>query len=346
MTLLEVMPQPLQIVWFVLIAVLWLGYLVLEGFDYGVAMLLPVLGKKDEDRRVMINTIGPVWDGNEVWLLTAGGATFAAFPGWYATLFSGLYLPLFLVLAGLIIRGIAFEYRAKRPETTWKNRLDWCATIGSFIVSLVWGVGFANFVVGLPVDANHIYVGGFWALFGPFQLIGGVLAVLLFATHGAIFIALKTLGSIREDARNLAIRLALITLGVLAVFLIWQNAAWGTGVTGWILAALALAGMAGAWVAAKADREGFAFLGTTVATLMLFLGIFVRMYPNLGFDNSLTQGNPLDIVTASSTPMTLQIMTIAAIVFVPIVLAYQAWSYWVFRKRISTKHLPKESAVH
>ena len=211
-------PSTLQIVWFCLIAVLWIGFLVLEGFDYGVAMLIPVLGKNEKDKRVIVNTIGPVWDGNEVWLLTAGGAMFAAFPGWYATLFSGLYLPLFLILVGLIIRGVSFEYRAKHPDARWRNAFDWMACIGSFIVSLVFGVGFANFIIGMPValaeGSNHLHVftGGFWSLFSPFALLGGVVLVVLFLFHGANFLTLKTRGIVHDRAKAFAAKIGLAAI--------------------------------------------------------------------------------------------------------------------------------------
>ncbi|OYN89565.1 cytochrome d ubiquinol oxidase subunit II [Parenemella sanctibonifatiensis] len=336
-------PSLLPTIWFILIAVLWLGYFVLEGFDYGVAMLLPILGKTDKKRRVMINTIGPLWDGNEVWLLTAGGATFAAFPGWYATLFSGLYLPLLLVLVGLILRGVAFEYRAKRDDARWRAMFDWFAIVGSFVPSLVWGVGFANFVVGLPVNADHIFIGSFWSLFGPFQLLGGVMAVALFLTHGAIFIALKTRGEIHEEAKAFAWKSGIVTVVLVAALVVWQNLQWGTGVAGWVLAAVAIVAIAAATALARAGREGWAFAGTALATLAIWVGFFVTMYPDLGFDNSLNQGAPLDLWSAASTEYTLTIMTWAAVVFVPIVLCYQAWSYWVFRKRLSVENLPDDT---
>ncbi|HOQ53643.1 MAG TPA: cytochrome d ubiquinol oxidase subunit II, partial [Micropruina sp.] len=249
----NVEPTTLQLLWFCLIAVLWIGFLVLEGFDYGVAMLIPVLGRTDKERRVLVNTIGPVWDGNEVWLLTAGGATFAAFPGWYATLFSGLYIPLFLILIALIVRGLAFEYRAKRPEQSWKNRWDWGAAIGSFVVSLVLGVGFSNFVKGMPVQvaegrqAVHVFTGGFWSLFSPFALLGGVVLVVLFLFHGAIFLALKTRGDIHERAKAFALKVGLVAIGGGGVWLLWSNLAYGTGLPGWILMLVAAAGLVFAW---------------------------------------------------------------------------------------------------
>ena len=344
-------PTTLQLVWFGLIAVLWIGYLVLEGFDYGVGMLIPYLGRNDKERRVLVNTIGPVWDGNEVWLLTAGGATFAAFPGWYATLFSALYLPLFLILIALIVRGLAFEYRAKRPEQSWKYGWDRGASIGSFVVSLVFGVGFSNFVIGLPVQVAdgrqgvHVFTGGFWSLFSPFALLGGVVLVALFLFHGAIFIALKTRGEIHQRAKAFAEKIGLGVIGAGGAWLLWSNLAYGTGLPGWILLVVAAAGLVLAWYMVRVDRDGWAFVGTAVATAVIAIGIFLRMYPNLGFDNSAAE-TPLNIVTASASPLTLTIMTWAAVVFVPIVLGYQAWSYWVFRRRLSTKNIPDDSPQH
>ena len=188
----------LETLWFVLIAVLWIGFFFLEGFDFGVGILLPFIGKDDTDRRVMINTIGPTWDGNEVWLLTAGGATFAAFPEWYATMFSGFYLPLFLILLALIIRGVAFEYRSKDKKPEWRSMWDWAIFIGSFLPALLFGVAFGNLVRGLEIDAAGEYVGGFWALLNPYSLVMGVASLVLFTLHGAIFLALKSDGEVRE----------------------------------------------------------------------------------------------------------------------------------------------------
>lgn len=346
LTLLEASASGLQITWYLLIVVLWLGYFFLEGFDYGVAMLLPILGKTEKKRRVMINTVGPVWDGNEVWLLTAGGATFAAFPGWYATLFSGLYLPLLLVLVGLIFRGVAFEYRGKRDDDGWRSMMDWFATIGSFVPTLVLGIGFANFVIGLPTDANQLWSGSFWGLFSPFALLGGVLLVALFLTHGAVFLSLKTAGEIRNEARSFATRCGLIATVLLALFVVWQNLAYsassntffnGSTVT-WLTGILSVAALLAAIYATRLGREGWGLILNGVSIVMLFVGIFVKMFGNLGFVQDPT--NPLNITTASASPTTLTIMTWAAVIFVPIVLGYQSWSYWVFAKRISTKQIP------
>jgi cytochrome d ubiquinol oxidase subunit II len=330
----------LTTVWFALIAVLWIGYFTLEGFDFGVGMLLPVLAKDDQERRVMINTIGPVWDGNEVWLLVAGGATFAAFPEWYATLFSGFYLPLLLILLALIVRGVAFEYRAKGHGEQWKGRWDAAIVIASFIPSLLWGVAFANILRGVPIDADMEYVGGFFNLLNPYALIGGLTTLLLFLTHGAIYISLKTDGDIRVRARALAVKVGLAAAVVAVVFLAWTQAK--TGDTGsavfFVLAALSLvAGL----LAILRGREGWAFAGTFVAIALAVAGLFWALFPDV-MPTSLSDGLSLTTSNASSTHYTLKVMTIVAVFFTPIVLCYQAWTYWVFRKRIAVHHIPPE----
>jgi cytochrome d ubiquinol oxidase subunit II len=343
-------PLALQALWFILIAVLWIGYLLLEGFDYGVGMLIPFLAKSEKEKRVMVNTIGPVWDGNEVWLLTAGGATFAAFPAWYATLFSGLYLPLFLVLVGLIIRGVAFEYRSKHPDAKWRNAFDWMASIGSFVVTLVFGVGFANFIIGLPVATapgnESLFVVTpfpyFWNLFSWFGLLGGVTLVALFLFHGSLYLALKTKGEIHDRAKGFASKVGLVSIGLGAIFLVSSNLLHPVGIPGWILLVLAAAGLASAWWFNSKGRDGIAFISTTAAILFVAVGIFLTMWPGLGFSAVGGGASPLNALNASSTEMTLTLMTIAACIFVPIVLAYTAWTYTVFRRRLGVENIPDD----
>jgi cytochrome d ubiquinol oxidase subunit II len=343
-------PIAFQTLWFILIAVLWTGYLVLEGFDYGVAMLIRILGRNEKEKRVIVNTIGPVWDGNEVWLLTAGGATFAAFPAWYATLFSGLYLPLFLVLVGLIIRGVAFEYRSKHPDAKWRNAFDWMASIGSFIVPLVLGIGFANFILGLPVaaaaDNPSLYVVTpspyFWQLFSWFGLLGGLTLVALFLFHGALFLALKTKGELHDRAQAFAGTAGLVAIGLGAVFLVAQNLLHPTGVLGWVLLVLAAAGLISAWWFNGKDRDGIAFVSTTATILFVAVGIFLTMWPGLGFAAVGGGPSPLNAMNASSSELTLVLMTAAAGLFVPIVLAYTAWTYTVFRRRLGVENIPDD----
>jgi cytochrome d ubiquinol oxidase subunit II len=328
----------LTTIWFALIAVLWIGYFTLEGFDFGVGMLLGILPHDDTERRVLINTIGPVWDGNEVWVLVAGGATFAAFPEWYATLFSGFYLPLLLILVALIVRGVAFEYRAKRNDDTWRRRWDWAIIIGSFLPAVLWGVAFANILRGVPLDDTGEYVGGFFNLLNPYALLGGATTLLLFLTHGAVFISLKTDGRIRHAARALGIKLGLGAAVVTVAFLLWTQL--DTGSTGSAVAFLAAAVALVAGLAALfRAREGWAFIGTFLAIALGVAGLFLALFPNV-MPTSLADGLSLTTTNASATDYTLKVMTVVAVIFTPVVLLYQGWTYWVFRKRIAVHHIP------
>ncbi|KUL26863.1 cytochrome d ubiquinol oxidase subunit II [Streptomyces regalis] len=330
-------------VWFVLIAVLWIGYFFLEGFDFGVGVLTKLLARNRPERRVLINTIGPVWDGNEVWLLSAGGATFAAFPEWYATLFSGFYLPLLLILVSLIVRGVAFEYRAKRPEENWQrnweNAIFWCSLIPAFL----WGVAFGNIVRGVKIDQSHEYVGNLLDLLNPYALLGGLVTLTLFTFHGAVFTALKTVGEIRERARTLALRVGLAAAVLALIFLLWTQAENGDGES-LVALIVAVAALVAALVANQVGREGwsFAFSGVTIvaAVAMLFLTLFPNVMPS-----SLNDEWSLTVTNASSSPYTLKIMTWCAVIATPIVMLYQGWTYWVFRKRIGTQHIAADAAA-
>jgi len=323
----------LETLWFVLIAVLWIGFFFLEGFDFGVGILLPFIGKDDTDRRVMINTIGPTWDANEVWLLTAGGATFAAFPEWYATMFSGFYLPLFLILFALIFRGVAFEYRSKDKLPQWRTTWDWLIFVGSLLPALLFGVAFGNLVRGLEIDAAGEYVGGFWALLNPFSLAMGVASVVLFTLHGAIFLALKASGDVRDRAAALSKPLAIAATAVMAISMIWTYLTSDSGFVPGMLPILAI-GLLGVviWLT-REGMFGWAFACTGLTIVAVVAGIFVGMYPNV-MTSTINPDYSLTVFNASSTTMTLQIMTVVALIFVPIVLVYQSWSYWVFRKRV------------
>lgn len=334
----------LQELWFVLIAVLFTGYFVLEGFDFGVGMLMPVLGRgrdavADTRRRVLLNTIGPVWDGNEVWLLTAGGALFAAFPEWYATLFSGFYLPLLLILLALIVRVCAIEYRGKIDDPTWRRRWDLGIIVGSWVPAVLWGVAFANIVRGVAIDADKQYVGGFFALLNPYALLGGATTALVFALHGAVFLALKTGDEVRGDAVKLAHRLSIPTVGVAGVFVLWTQLAYGKGWT-WILVGAAAAALLAVVALTRVEREGWAFVFTTFAIVGTVVLLFGSLFPNV-MPSTLDDAWSLTIENASSSPYTLKIMTWAAVIVTPVVLVYQGWTYWVFRQRISTQHIPK-----
>jgi cytochrome bd ubiquinol oxidase subunit II len=324
-------------VWFVLIAVLWIGYFFLEGFDFGIGVLTKLLARNRPERRVLINTIGPVWDGNEVWLLSAGGATFAAFPDWYATLFSGFYLPLLLILICLIVRGVSFEYRHKRPEekwqTNWENAIFWTSLIPAFL----WGVAFGNIVRGVKINADKEYVGNVLDLLNGYSLLGGLVTLTLFTFHGTVFAALKTVGEIRERARALALKLGLLTAVLALGFLIWTQAMHGDTAS-LVAMAVAVVSLVAALGANQLGREGwsFALSGVTIvaAVTMLFLTLFPNVMPS-----TLNDAWSLTVTNASSTPYTLKIMTWCAGIATPVVLMYQGWTYWVFRKRIGTQHL-------
>jgi cytochrome d ubiquinol oxidase subunit II len=337
----------LTTVWFLLIAVLWTGYLVLEGFDFGVGMLLGLLSRgdraaKDRDRRVMINTIGPVWDGNEVWLLTAGGATFAAFPEWYASLFSGFYLLLFLILVALIIRGVAFEYRGKGDSPQWRRKWDRCIVVGSAVPAFLWGVVVANLVRGVPLDANFDHTGSFWGLLNVYALLGGLTTLLLFTTHGAYFLHLKTSGAISERARALGIRFGVATALPALAFLIWTQISFGDALTLVLVVLTALALVAGLALD-YADRSGWAFAATALTIGLASASLFCALWPNV-LPSTGDPANSLTRENAAATEKTLGIMTWAAVVFLPIVLLYQGWTYWVFRKRVSVEQIPAERA--
>lgn len=334
----------LALVWFILIAVLWIGYLVLEGFDFGVGMLMKPVSRSDDERRVVLNTIGPVWDGNEVWLLVAGGATFAAFPEWYATMFSGFYLPLLLILVGLIIRGIAIEYRGKIDDDTWRYRWDWCITIGSWIPAVLWGVAFANLVRGVEMTPDHQMISSFFSLLSPFALLGGIATAMLFLTHGAIFLALKTSGDMQPRAMKLAATLAIPTTVVAGVWGVWAQLAYSSHGLTWIpLLGAALSLVAVIFFTGNRS-EGKAFFFNALAILLVVVFIFGVLFPNV----MPASNNPeysLTIAGAASTHKTLVIMTWVAVIMTPIILAYQGWTYWVFRQRISTSDIPPHSGL-
>ena len=329
--------------WFILIAVLWIGYFVLEGFDFGVGILLPVLGRDNADRRLMINAIGPIWDGNEVWLLTAGGATFAAFPLWYASLFSGFYLALLLILVALIVRGVCFEFRGKVDSPRWRAGWDWAIFGGSALPALLWGVAFANIVRGVPLDAAHVYTGNLLTLLNWYGLLGGLVTLSLFALHGAIFLALKTDGPVRERARRLAVRIALAAVPLAALFLIVSQYSHGKGWTD-LTSALAAVALLGGVFAAFRGREGWAFLGTALTLLLAVVTLFGDLYPRV-LPSSTRAAYSLTVANASSSHYSLMVMTWVALIFTPVVLAYQGWTYWVFRKRLTTSDLGLQTAA-
>ncbi|MGW5691475.1 cytochrome d ubiquinol oxidase subunit II [Streptomyces asiaticus] len=324
--------------WFLLIAFLWTGYFFLEGFDFGIGVLTKLLARDRTERRVLINTIGPVWDGNEVWLITAAGATFAAFPDWYAALFSGFYLPLLAILVCLILRGVAFEYRHKRPEDRWQRNWEhaifWCSLLPAFL----WGAIFANLVHGVPIGRDGNYAGGLSDLITPYALLGGVVTLVLFTFHGAVFAALKTDGDIRTRARRCAARLGPATVVVAVPFLLWTQGDSGN-VRSLVAVVIAVVALAAALVMNQRGREGWAFglsgVAIAAAVGMLFLALFPDVMPS-----SLDPAWSLTAANAASSPYPLKIMTWVGVIMMPLIMAYQAWTYWVFRKRIGTRHIP------
>jgi cytochrome d ubiquinol oxidase subunit II len=327
----------LQTIWFILIWILFTGFFLLEGFDYGVGILLPFLGKDDVDRRVIINSIGPFWDGNEVWLITAGAAMFAAFSNWYATLFSGFYLALVLMLLALIVRGVGFEFRSKDERPAWRTLWDWMIFVGSLVPALLWGVAFANVVRGVPIDANMQYVGGFWNLLNPYALLVGVAAVSVFTLHGAIFLSLKTRDELVERAHKAAARIWAPTVALVLVAIIAGYFATDMfshrGPILWLFALGAGAVLLAAGWFIRARRHGWAFAMSSLTITLTCMTVALGMYPRV-MVSSLNDNWSLTIYNASSSQYTLQVMSIIALVFLPIVLLYQGWSYWVFRKRV------------
>ena len=328
--------------WFILIAVLWIGYFVLEGFDFGVGILLPVIGRSDAERRTMINAIGPVWDGNEVWLLTAGGATFAAFPLWYATLFSGFYLALLIILLALIVRGVAFEFRSKVDDPRWRARWDVAIVVGSALPALLWGVAFGNIVRGVPVNADGVFTGNLLTLLNPYALLGGLTTLTLFALHGAVFLGLKTTGDLRDRSRAAGVRVAIAAVPIAAAFLLVSQIAHGKAWTDLTAAIAAVALLAGVGMMFR-KREGLAFAGLAVTLLLAVVTLFGDLFPNV-LPSSTDPAYSLTVANASSAHYTLVVMTWVALIFTPVVLAYQAWSYWVFRKRLRVSDFSVSSA--
>lgn len=360
---------PLSILWFVLIAVLWIGYLTLEGFDFGVGMLLRILGRDERERRAMLGTIGPHWDGNEVWLLTAGGATFAAFPEWYGTLFSGAYLVLLLILLCLIVRICAIEWREKINDQAWRDRWDWAHMISAWTPSILWGAAFANLVQGMRIEvvdtasgapvpasevptdvlvhgASHQITGGFLSLLTPFTLLGGAVTCLLFLTHGALYIALKTAGSLSERALSLAKRSSIASATVTAAWALWAQLAHSSSALAWVPLVIAALALIGSLSLARQDRIGWAFALHFVGIAFAVVFIFAAMAPDV-MRSSIDAAYSLTIQQAASADTTLLIMTVAAVVFVPVVLFYTIWGYRVFSKRISAEAIdPHEGGLH
>ena len=327
----------LNILWFILITVLYAGFFFLEGFDFGVGMLLTALTRKDVERRAIINTIGPHWDGNEVWLIVAGGATFAAFPHWYATMFSGFYLGFFLLLFALIVRGVAFEFRSKHDTPRWRYGWDRAISISSFFAAFLLGVVFTNLVRGVPIDADMQFTGTFWSLLNPISLLGGLTVVMLFCFHGANFLSLKLTEGLRAKAHGNAkmyFTTALVfSLGLFAALYFTKSAFSTKGWGALILPLLAVASLVASRVMMDLKREGWAFITSSLTVILVVAALFFALFPNVMISTT-DAANNLTIYNASSSPYTLKVISIIAAVMVPVVIAYQVWTYYVFRKRV------------
>lgn len=336
--------EPLPVVWFIAIAVLWTGYLLLEGFDLGVGMHMIFSTRSERDRRVMLNTIGPVWDGNEVWLITAGAAMFAAFPAWYAALFSTLYVPLTITLVGLIIRAVGIEYRGKLHTERWRKIWTWMIGLGSLIVAFCVGAALALTSTGLPLDANGDRVGGPFVWLTLPAVLGGLAVVGFALLHSATFLGLKADGPVRERAGRFAARWAPLCLAPAAAWAILVQIEHGGTPLAWTFIALAVVAAVAGWIAARARREGFAFLGFAGFGLFGVAAIFAGMFP-LVLPSTVDAAFDLTVWNAANGPYTLGVMTVVAAVSLPVILLYQAWSYWIFRKRVTPGMIPEVHIV-
>jgi cytochrome d ubiquinol oxidase subunit II len=339
----------LQELWFGIIAVLFLGFFILEGFDFGVGMLMEPfahvgIGDPESHRRAALNTIGPVWDGNEVWLITAGAAMFAAFPGWYATVFSTLYLPLLAILFGMILRVVSIEWRGKIDDPKWRGWADFGIAAGSWLPAVLWGVAFAILVRGLPVDADghvHLSIGD---VLNAYTLLGGLATAGLFLFYGAVFVALKTSGSIHDDAYRFAVWLSLPVTALVAGLGLWTQLAHGKDWTWLVLAVAVVAQLAAIVLVWRRISDGWAFACTALVVAAVVVLLFGALYPNL-VPSTLDEQSSVTIHNASSTPYTLKIMTWVTAFFAPLTVVYQAWTYWVFRQRISAERIPPSTGL-
>jgi len=321
--------------WFVLIAILWTGFFVLEGFDFGVGMLHRVVGRTSLERRVAINTIGPFWDGNEVWLVVGGAAIFAAFPDWYATWFSASYLAVLLLLVALIIRGVSFEFRGKVDAPRWRRIWSGTLAVGSLLAPLVLGIALGDLVAGLPINADGEFTGTFWDLFTPFGLWTGLTMVVLCLMNGATFLGIRTTGELRERAHRTARWIGWVGLVVVTVFAVWTLIVADHGWGPVVVLAVAPAAMVVSVLAVHQERDAFAFMLSAAATVCSVAGLFAALYPQV-LVSSTDPANSLTVQNAASGNYALTVMTVVAAVFLPLVLFYQAWSYFVFRHRLST----------
>ncbi|MEZ0363241.1 cytochrome d ubiquinol oxidase subunit II [Mycobacterium sp. pUA109] len=339
----------LQELWFGVLAALFVGFFILEGFDFGVGMLMEPFGRvskgdPEAHRRAALNTIGPVWDGNEVWLIVAGASMFAAFPGWYATLFSTLYLPLLAIVVGMILRAVAIDWRGKIDDPKWRAWADFGIAVGSWLPAVLWGVAFAILVRGLPVDASHHVHLSVTDVLNAYTLLGGLATAGLFLLYGAVFVTLKTSGAIRDDALRFAAWLSVPVTVLVAGYGLWTQLAYGKGWTWVVLAVAVVAQLATVALVLRRAFDGWAFLCAALVVAAVVTLLFGALYPNL-VPSTLNPDWSVTIHNASSTPYTLKIMTWAALLGTPLAVAYQGWTYWVFRQRISAERIPQPDGL-
>ncbi len=327
-----------QTLWFILIAFLFIGFFVLEGFDFGVGILLPFMGRDDRERRIVINTIGPFWDGNEVWLITAVSGMFAAFPDWYATLFSALYLPVVIMIVALIFRGVAFEFRSKRDHPAWRSFWDWSIFWGSIIPALLWGIALANFIRGVPVDSTMNYTGGLLNLVNPYALLCGITSLFIFTLHGAIFLALKTTAALQQRAMSFAKKLWAPATLLCILFMIFSSAETDLfghlGINPGTIPVFSVLALISVIFLLQKNASGWAFFMTSIAIAFSTITIFMGLYPRL-LVSSLNPAWSLTIYNSSASDYSLGLVSTVALIFIPVILIYQGWSYWVFRQRVT-----------
>ena len=333
----------LHTIWFIIIVVFWIGFFVLEGFDFGVGALHMLIGRSETERRVVVNTIGPWWDGNEVWLIVAGAAMFAAFPGWYATMFSALYLALVLVLVGLFARGVSFEYRGKRESRRWRTGWTWALTLGSVLVPLLIGVGLGDLLTGLPINQQQNFTGNFFDLLTGYGLMTGVTLLTLCLLHGATFLALRTTGEIRDRARAAARLLGLVAIVVNIAWVIWTLVVIGGGTVPEPTQIFGLIAVIFAAALSSTDYDGWAFLASGFGIAAAIGQIFIALYPNVMISSTNSAYN-LTVNNTASGHYALVVMTIVALIFFPLVLLYQGWSFHVFRARVKAPPAPADGS--
>ena len=334
----------LHTVWFVIVSIFWTGFFVLEGFDFGVGMLHTIVGRTDEERKRALSTIGPWWDGNEVWLIVAGAGMFAAFPGWYATMFSALYLALLIVLIALMARGVSFEFKDKSEDPRWRTTWRWAMTLGCVLIPLLLGVGLGDLLNGLPIDSSHEYTGNFFGLLTPYGLWTGVTLLVLCLLHGATFLKLRTTDHVRERARAVARPLGWVAIACVVGWVIWTRSVAGGPDVPQPCEILAVLAVAFASRLAITDHDGFAFASSAVAIAALVGSIFIDLYPNVMISSTNTAYN-LTVNNSASGHYALVVMTVVAVIFFPLVLIYQGWSFHVFRARVRTPPTQAEPAA-